>query len=849
MRFSYEGDWDKAWSFFDEAQHELFRLKERMRALGQSQGSFHATYDNGGVYVYGYALPTGLDAIHIVAGHGVGDVEAFDFFDPTTPDFLSGYLVSGRFVDVRGETRVGDFRPGVSCARLHPDEVKLGRNQVRRLAIRPGDIAGMNENAEIAQAAIIRPTMYSGTMRKVVQFLLGLGKQFSNESIYDAAEPRLPDELIVDGEADALESETAYESLVKSQGVRIYYDHRFQRTHGVIRAADGKWWLVEISQGRGVLAMPLPIVRYTDLPEFREKCEGLDDQEALGVLDLFGGFPSGEPFPTDSRALESAVRSGRVLRMKTASDVGSFYSLNGYSSIMGWAFSDSGSEAHNTGYTFDDLGYAVGSHYAAQMTIGAFVDAEPDDDAEALKSFLSEAESEVPKQVFAEVMWKIDRMNGPRVAGFLALSNTKTPLELFDLVDDEVMSPSATSSCSFAKVSEGKLWHRALYGPQVKFPEPILGGCISAPIYQGNGSLPAVRCDTTLHVFFVGEELKWVKYFVRPGPSANRVVSDSYTGNEDVPVGDFYLERHSGAFGVAPTVYTNNFDSRVERGETIYTERHRRRFAGHYEYLTRSLGVGDRVSDFTDRAFSPPIPGNNVTTAPFIWRNARFAYEEWRSTRNNVGQRTAVMVPMEDRCSYFYTIEEGNSGGLDFYWFHYEIVSDPQVGIYAWPDGSNFRVQSISRSYSIGSQTWPNHQTRIDLADRGDWVSIGADVRSLVTNSVISLNQYSRSTSVTEPTRYSMKCWFVCDSEFSPQPVFDLSKTGSDFYPSRWFWQSPDPDSGVVDYINSTHNCLGSANALIFSNDINSSDRTLKGLPDDQVLRAVIPTFIGPFDA
>lgn len=850
MRFSYEGDWDKAWSFFDEAQHELFRLKERMTALGIAHGSFHAVFGNGDAYVYGYVLPTGLEAIHIVVGPGAGDVTSLDFIDPETPDFLSGYLVDGRFVDVDGETRVRDFRAGASCQRLHGDEVSSGRNKVRRLAIRPGDVAGISEGAEIAQATIVRPTMYSGTMRKVVQFLLGIGKQFSSESIYDASEPPLPSE-VVEGDDEALVDdvgyETAYESFVKSQGVRLQYDYRFQRTHGVIRAADQRWWLVEISQGRGILMMPLPLCRYTDLPEFREKCERLGDEEALQVLDLFGGFPSGEPFPTDGDAIEAAVRSGRVIRTKTRDDVKSFYEYGGYSSIMGWAFSDSGLEAHNTGCRVDDLGYVRGAHFAAQMTVGAFVDVEPDDRAEELKGIISESQGSVSKQVYAELLWKIDRLSALQVSDLLSLSETGDSRAVIEELDEIVLSPSASATSSFTRVSEGMLYSRALYGPQIKFPEPILGGCVSAPIYQYDASLPAVSCDTTVHVFFIGEELNWVKFYSRPRDSREYVASDTYTGREDIPVGDFLYERHSGLFGVAPGFYTSKIDDRVERGETTYTVRYKRRFSGYYEILASGYGYGDRVGDHIDRAYDPPIPWTSqINQPPLFWRNAKFSYEEWRETRRGLSQTSSVVVPMEDRCSYFYTIQDGDSGGSDTYTFRFEVITDPNVGHYPVDRRD---ITFITKGYSVGSAIWPNHQERIDFADSGEWVPMGADVSSLVTSYGISLLPFSvvRTTSVAP--RFTLKCQFVSASEHAPVVVFDQARSGSDFYPSRWFMMSPDPESGAVDFINATHNCLGASNALVYSQDINSSVFVARGRPDDAVLRSVVPTFIGPFDA
>jgi hypothetical protein len=435
------------------------------------------------------------------------------------------------------------------------------------------------------------------------------------------------------------------------------------------------------------------------------------------------------------------------------------------------------------------------------------------------------------------------------VSDFLLLSNTKSPLELFELVDALVVSPSAASSCSLTRVSEGYLYSRAFYGAQVKYPEPILGGCVSGPLYQQDATLPSVLCDTTVHVFFVGEELKWVKYFHRPMTNQVYVANDTYTGREDIPVGDFNYERHSGQYGVAPGFYTNNFDDRIERGESTYKVRYKRRFSGYYEYLTRSLGSGDRTLDFVDRAFDPPLPANLVDSAPFICRNAKFAYEEWREGRNGLAMRTAITIPMEDRCSYFYTIEGGNAGGLDLYIFRYEMVSDPHVGIYDWPHRDSYKIQSMSKTYSVGSSIWPNHQERIDFADHGDWVPLNADVRELVTNTSFSLGWFAIQTAVLSPPRFTLKCYFVSASEHTPVEVFSQSKVGSDFYPVQWFKMSPDPDSGVVDFVNSTHNVLGSASVLVYSSDINTTDRTLKGIPDDTVLRAVIPTFIGPFDA
>lgn len=138
-----------------------------------------------------------------------------------------------------------------------------------------------------SQASMLKPGLYSGVMRNVVQVLLG-----SNE--------------------------------------QVLYDFHFAKTHGIFVVGSGKTradWLIEISAQNGVLAMPLPI------------CKGsVPKQSTLGYVPLGGTFPSGA-------ALDEAIKSGKVRRLMTPDDLRPAYSKSAFSPVFGWAFSYSGREA------------------------------------------------------------------------------------------------------------------------------------------------------------------------------------------------------------------------------------------------------------------------------------------------------------------------------------------------------------------------------------------------------------------------------------------------------------------------------------------------------------------------
>jgi hypothetical protein len=145
------------------------------------------------------------------------------------------------------------------------------------------------------------PSKFTGTMRKVVQMLVG-------------------------------------------EGHPILYEFSINRSHGIWHASDGTPWVIEIGT-RGVLAarLPLGISDSTTLANFKTT-------QAIGAYDLAYVPGAGNPIPEDPQALAAELSAGRVLRLAAASVLDGFYALSPYFEACGWAFSYSGHEAQNTAY-------------------------------------------------------------------------------------------------------------------------------------------------------------------------------------------------------------------------------------------------------------------------------------------------------------------------------------------------------------------------------------------------------------------------------------------------------------------------------------------------------------------
>lgn len=286
---------------------------------------------------------------------------------PVFPDFLSGLVFNG-IMDTRQETKadgskvsykvIRQWAPTPNCAQVQ--KINAGRQPSRRLAVRPHNSmsewdAPPGSILEYSQNVVPRTSEWSGTMKKVVQIVFGLGRINKNK----LRDPNEPDKS------------TQYMKDVDQNGVQVQYDYKFMRTHGIYEGPDNTLWLVEISSSKGVIAMPLPIFPGSDKPGFALRANARGDRAMERALDELGCLPTGEGFPT-GKAFQEKLAKGDILQLLPPADLQDFYRLSAYSSVCGWAFNEKGNEAHNVGYTWED-GDPIqkGFWYQISINIGA----------------------------------------------------------------------------------------------------------------------------------------------------------------------------------------------------------------------------------------------------------------------------------------------------------------------------------------------------------------------------------------------------------------------------------------------------------------------------------------------
>ncbi len=175
--------------------------------------------------------------------------------------------------------------------------------------------------------SLTRASTYSGTMKRVVQAILGLGMFVDVSPAYWTGKV-----------------------ITKKRSVDVMYSYSWSATHGIYKAGNKNHWIVEISQNQGILAMPLPIFADTKLATYAAHLAAIGDTDTLHIVQEFGGLPTGETFPDTTPKLEAAITRGEVLRLASAADMLQFYGdgKEAYSLSFGWAFSESGSRANNT---------------------------------------------------------------------------------------------------------------------------------------------------------------------------------------------------------------------------------------------------------------------------------------------------------------------------------------------------------------------------------------------------------------------------------------------------------------------------------------------------------------------
>lgn len=769
-----EGDEERALALVPEAKALLYKVQTFKQRAGVGTFSMSRRVDGDSTI---YVLSAhDQNVIHISVAPEFPEATYSASEPPEAslfPDFYSGLVFGGLLYPDPPTSTLEYFAPTAACREQHP-ELALGRQRSERLVVSPyfDELKNKGFGPGFSQYTLLRPSMYSGTMKKVVQVLMGMGR---------LGKPKL-----------RLSGATQdYAADAAAFGVQIRYDWRFLRTHGITRGADGTLWLVEISAARGVIAMPLPMFTDSDGARFAAQARARNDVAMEQVLEELGGLPNGDGFPAKAENLDRLVAAGNILQLLPPSALSEFYSHSAYSTALGWAFNSAGDEAHNTAYRFDESGFQKGVWFQISISIGALVqDREPGD-------------------------------------------------------------PIAEAFARIKKMGEGFLY--APPGPQtsyvrylpIKFHEPMLPGLLShegVPTIDAS-SAPQPLCDTVMFTSFIDDELHTVRFYRNPNNGVHNTYDDPRYPGECLLNGSWVITQTSGTRGIPAMMYSNFEDNRRAVQETVH----------------------QTTIDSRDLGYDPP-QFSDFLGAPdtcFIWRNRVYQQTTTVDIRSGETLASVVAIPEFSREGYYYAQGSGYAfGRVLSVSVGYTRIRDPNVGYGwrcfpsaippPWPDNIGCDKQNCGANCSFFPGGPRTHKERRvvclhyapsgsgcdDFADSGPWLGLCAIVDGFTTPPPFRPNS-NTTTNLGGDYTASLVLW-------SPGHGGPLSipLTWHDFS-SHWQTPSPDPKSGVVQYITATHSAIGQ-DGLVYCNNLLAQGTALTaGTLPSSVGAREFPCFIG----
>ncbi len=586
-----------------------------------------------------------------------------------------------------------------------------------------------------SQYAKLRPSWFSGLMGAVVGIAGGYGKlDFEDlpKSKVERATMKLPEKWRVKLEPELQGVRLPGYTGKPDKTGEIQYDYKFSETHGVMRDDQGGCWLMRISAA-GVYAMPLPMIPATTTQAFREYIESVNDDEILWILDEFGGMPSGEGFPPQREgAFEAWRRAGAVIKV---CDAGDFFQNMAYATTCGWAFNLSGTEACNTCYEFGDDGLQIGKTYQLSVRLSAAenegrlrvpdaFDLDGSEQSQRLNRYLGtlyEAMRGNSARNLA-IKYKLRRVPVSSILARAGQLKTAAQAEI-DYWDNLEVDPIAQHSGGIVLTGQGTVWApgNPKTHPQIKFPEPspMGDGCISHDFGRLEGYPPppsTTRCDTTMFVYYVGDDLKYVKYF-RDGRTHDKEVEHDYDGC--MIVGSWEMKETFGSTGLHGSFYITDVDDRKS--------------AAPRTTVTKTVGkdLGYDTAPFYGLDGYPMWCGS-------LWRNRYYSHTVNSVTSEGYSLAIAICIPFFERSAAIHAKKEATTG---------KTVSD-SLSVYSITDPNTYRYRTYDRVWAWfgcdssgnvatatqfspmpkdGKPFWLSgysHNPGIcsDFADEGDWM-------------------------------------------------------------------------------------------------------------------------------
>lgn len=356
VRVRIDGEPSDARPYLGRARDVLFKALN-MQAAGQALPiKLTQRLDDN---AYAQVLLTGNQKIvFISAGPAIPEVVELppEEIIPEVPpevffDMLSGWVAPGNITTGTNTDTGATFKQLEQYKPTHDTAIEYHFKElyakIKRLAVPGLAPVVLNPSPALFQGSALKSSMYSGSMKEIIQALMGLGIITDDSRSY------------IDGTLP----------VPMKRPIQVKYDYKSGRTHGVVKAGDKNWWLVEISVTNGIIAMPLPLLTTTTTKAYHSKLKARKAVESLAVVDKYGGLPSGEVFPSGT-ALADAITAGKVIRLMNPSDLDPYYTKNIYASQIGWAFAETDQKADNTCWELDDTtGVKVGYHYGIDFVL------------------------------------------------------------------------------------------------------------------------------------------------------------------------------------------------------------------------------------------------------------------------------------------------------------------------------------------------------------------------------------------------------------------------------------------------------------------------------------------------
>lgn len=585
------------------------------------------------------------------------------------------------------------------------------------------------------QYAAQRPTWYSGAMGEVMQIVGGYGRQVMAE---------LPDQpierarILIPPEVMAAIREQmgnvrlpGYTGLPNKDG-KFQYDYKFNNTNAVAFDTENKPWLIRVAPS-GVWAMPMPLVPATTTEAFRKYMEDKGDQEVIDILDRFGGMPSGEGFPLGSGgAFEAWRRAGVVIKVCAVAD---FYDHIAYSTACGWSFNSKGTEGYNTCYDYyDEEGLGYGLAYKIKLSLNAAtangklppaLQPENPEDVARLNTYMAALFTLLKDDDgrHLAIKYKLRRVEASAILARIGGEVGQNELNYWDGLE---LAPIAAHGGSVSEVGRGYLYNGARFAfqPQIKYPEPFMGGCVShdfLPLENGRNKDSYPNSDTIMFGYYIGDSLRVVKYF-RDGRDYQKQIESDY--EDCMTVGSWTQTETTGATSLVGNFYTSEIDERQSLAPIVKVTR----------IVGKDLGY-DHTPFFS---FDAPFwrPGS-------IWRNRYFSRQVNTEQSEGRSLAVAICIPYLCRNAVLHAQKESTTGSRKTESLGLSSVTDPTSyrywthdNIFHWNGGLDIMD---GRPYpKDGNPVWVEIEQYApypcsDFADQGSWIpGLPADYTWLV---------------------------------------------------------------------------------------------------------------------